>query len=224
MEALPSLLPAEATCPGGTWKVCADAGDVEAQIMLGLLYSTGRRVERDLVQAHQWPNLAALAGAARARDLRGQVARDMSPAEIAQALKLARQWLRLSRGLTIRSAPRPLSGAEDEKRDPGVAPAHAGFNRRALFWVDRAVRCSRGRGDQAEGPPVAKIGRLSHASPDATTHDLPTGSVTMIVHKPLLDARTSRTLPLAASPMATGPSSYPFDSRSRNLPRSLQTT
>ena len=93
MEALPSLLPGEATCPAVTWKVGADAGDVEAQIMLGLLYSTGRRVERDLVQAHKWLNLAALAGAARARDLRGQVARDMSPAEIAQALKLARQWL-----------------------------------------------------------------------------------------------------------------------------------
>jgi TPR repeat protein len=70
MEALPSLLPAEATCSGGTWKACADAGDNEAQIMFGLLYSTGRRVGCDLLQAHQWVNLAVLAGAAR----------DMSPA------------------------------------------------------------------------------------------------------------------------------------------------
>jgi len=72
---------------------CADAGDVEVQVMLGLLYSTGWRVEYDLVQGHQWLNLAALADAVRARALRGQVARDMSPAEIAPALKLARQWL-----------------------------------------------------------------------------------------------------------------------------------
>lgn len=54
MEALLSLLPAEATCPGGTWKACAAAGDNEAQIMFGLLYSTGWRVGCDLVQAHQW--------------------------------------------------------------------------------------------------------------------------------------------------------------------------
>ena len=106
MEDLPVFSPVDATSSAMVWKACADTGDVDAQTMLGLMYSTGRRIERDLVRAHQWLNLAAMSGAGRARDLRSQVARDMSPAEIAQALKLARQWLDDQRR-TIRNVPRP---------------------------------------------------------------------------------------------------------------------
>jgi len=57
---------------------------------LGLAYSTGDGAPLDLVTAHKWLNLAALAGNAEARRLRAELARDMTPAELAEALRLAR--------------------------------------------------------------------------------------------------------------------------------------
>ena len=59
-------------------------------IDLGLAYSTGEGAPFDLVTAHKWLNLAAMAGDAEARRLRAELARDMTVAEIAEALRLAR--------------------------------------------------------------------------------------------------------------------------------------
>lgn len=57
----------------------------------GLCYSTGQAVPQDLVKAHTFFNLAALAGNARAREMRTEVAQDMTPAEIAAAQRRARE-------------------------------------------------------------------------------------------------------------------------------------
>jgi TPR repeat protein len=56
----------------------------------GLCYSTGQGVPQDLVKAHTFFNLAALAGNSRAREMRTEIAQDMTPAEIASAQRLAR--------------------------------------------------------------------------------------------------------------------------------------
>ena len=72
----------------------AEAGAEEAQYRLGLIYSTGQQgVPLDYVMAHMWLNVAAMNGNHAARELREEVAYDMSRAEIAEAQRLARQWV-----------------------------------------------------------------------------------------------------------------------------------
>lgn len=65
----------------------------ETLFHLGLRYCTGHEVPRDLVEAHKWFNLAAMGGDPRAREYRGEISREMSPAEIAEAQRQARSWL-----------------------------------------------------------------------------------------------------------------------------------
>lgn len=60
---------------------------------LGTLYAAGRAVQRDLVAAHMWFNIAALRGDAEAARQRQEVAAEMSRDEIARALGRARAWL-----------------------------------------------------------------------------------------------------------------------------------
>ncbi len=69
-------------------------GGARAYYDLGVAYSMGRGdVEIDLVQAHKWFNLAAMAGIRQAQEDRAFVAADMSEAEIAEAQRQARAWL-----------------------------------------------------------------------------------------------------------------------------------
>ncbi len=73
----------------------ADQGVASAQFELGLMYSTGHGAPLDYVTAHKWFNLACMQGVAEARDHRADLARDMSSAEIAEAQKLAREWVHI---------------------------------------------------------------------------------------------------------------------------------
>ena len=61
---------------------------------LGMIYSTGRDVGTDLVAAHKWFNLAALQGKSEAVHYRQQIADEMTPAALSEALREAREWLR----------------------------------------------------------------------------------------------------------------------------------
>ncbi len=60
---------------------------------LGMMYSTGRSVETDLVSAHKWFNIAAMRGNSEAVRLRREIAAEMSEADIATAQRAARDWL-----------------------------------------------------------------------------------------------------------------------------------
>jgi TPR repeat protein len=60
---------------------------------LGMMYSTGRSVETDLVSAHKWFNIAAMRGNREAVRLRREIAAEMSEGEIASAQRAARDWL-----------------------------------------------------------------------------------------------------------------------------------
>jgi TPR repeat protein len=53
-------------------------------------------VPKDLIAAHKWFNLAAMRGNDAARHYRLEVAREMAPADIAEAQRRARDWLRAS--------------------------------------------------------------------------------------------------------------------------------
>ena len=63
---------------------------------LGMMYSVGRSVPIDFVTAHKWFNLAAMRGNGDAIRLRREIADQMSDAEIAQAQRAARAWLKAS--------------------------------------------------------------------------------------------------------------------------------
>ncbi len=65
----------------------------DALFELGMLYATGRDVEADLVTAHKWFNLAAARGNRSALERRIEISQEMSAEQIAEAQKLAREWL-----------------------------------------------------------------------------------------------------------------------------------
>ncbi|NTJ41949.1 sel1 repeat family protein [Agrobacterium larrymoorei] len=60
---------------------------------LGLIYATGRGCPVDLVAAHKWLNIAAIKGSERAASLRADLARNMNKADLATALRAARDWM-----------------------------------------------------------------------------------------------------------------------------------
>ena len=70
----------------------AERGHAKAQYGLGVMYAGGVGVTQDEVQAHQWLNLAAASGEEEARERLDNVARLMTPEQIAEALRLAREW------------------------------------------------------------------------------------------------------------------------------------
>jgi TPR repeat protein len=70
----------------------AEQGDANAQYNLGVLYDNGLGVPQDRVRAYMWLNLAAMQGRESAATIRDLVARLMTPAQISEAQKLAREW------------------------------------------------------------------------------------------------------------------------------------
>ncbi len=79
------------------WRKAAEQGDAKAQYNLGHMYSYGLGVPQDQVQAHMWFNLAAFRfPLGEDRDLavknRDIVAKRMTPVQISEAHKLAREW------------------------------------------------------------------------------------------------------------------------------------
>ncbi len=73
----------------------ARTGRAEALYNLGLAYSTGQGVVQDYVAAHKWFNLAAMRGSDVAKNWRNQIAGEMNAGQIAQAQRLAREWLKI---------------------------------------------------------------------------------------------------------------------------------
>ena len=78
------------------YRQAAEQGHATAQFNLGLMYSNGQGVLQDYTQAHMWLNLAAANVSKEERDVaisnRDRVAAKMTPSQIAQAQKLAREW------------------------------------------------------------------------------------------------------------------------------------
>jgi len=69
----------------------ADQGHAKAQTNLGFMYGKGHGVTQDYVQAYMWYILAAQ-GEKDTGELRDGLAKQMTPAQIAEAQKLAREW------------------------------------------------------------------------------------------------------------------------------------
>ena len=62
------------------------------------MYANGQGVPQDYVQAHMWYNLAGASGDAEGAKNRDLIAQKMTPAQVAEAQRLAREWKPKSSG------------------------------------------------------------------------------------------------------------------------------
>ena len=74
------------------FRLAADQGEAVAQTKIAIMYDEGQGVSQDLVQAYKWYSLAATNGDKPAAELRDALAKQMTPAQIAEAQKLAQEW------------------------------------------------------------------------------------------------------------------------------------
>ena len=96
------------------WQAAAGSGDRRAMHALGRAYLRGLGVLQDYVEAHKWLNLAASRGAAAAVAKRDALAEKMTPAQVAQAQELAREW---------RPSESRVSAASEEPATASASPA-----------------------------------------------------------------------------------------------------
>jgi len=73
-------------------KAAEQGSNAYAQTTLGRMYASGRGVPQDFVRAHMWFNLAAAKGDNVAAIYRDDIAKNMTPAQIAEAQRIAREW------------------------------------------------------------------------------------------------------------------------------------
>ena len=81
------------------YRRAAEQGNAMAQYNLSLRYANGEGLPQDFTQAHKWANLAASRYSANETELRDKavknretIAKKMTPAQIAEAQRLAREW------------------------------------------------------------------------------------------------------------------------------------
>ena len=74
------------------FRKAARLGHAKAQVVLGNMYYRGVSVARDYVRAHMWFNIAS-AGDHEMAQKRDGIAAKMTPAEVAEARQLTRDWL-----------------------------------------------------------------------------------------------------------------------------------
>ena len=74
------------------FRLAADQGEALAQTKIAIMYDEGQGVPKNFVQAYKWYSLAATNGDKPAPQLRDLIANQMTPAQIAEAQKLAREW------------------------------------------------------------------------------------------------------------------------------------
>ena len=70
----------------------AEQGDAKAQYNLGVAYANGEGVPKDEVNAYAWHNVSSANGDEDASVERDRIAESMTPAQIAEAQELSREW------------------------------------------------------------------------------------------------------------------------------------
>jgi len=76
------------------FKRAAEQGHAKSQSNLGVMFYKGEGVIQDNVYAHMWWNIAASSGNKNAVKKRNIFVKRMTPAQIAEAQKLARECVR----------------------------------------------------------------------------------------------------------------------------------
>ena len=98
----------------------AEHGVAGSQNNLGYMYAHGEGVPQDFIRAHMWFDIAAANGESTASENRAILASRMSAGEIAEARRLAREWLKAHPPVT-----RPVAPPSPKQRPApayGVSP------------------------------------------------------------------------------------------------------
>ncbi len=74
------------------FRLLAEQGHAQAQVNLGIIYSQGRGVPKDSVQAYRWYTLAADQGDGLAEKFKDHLEKSMTLDQLAEAQRLAREW------------------------------------------------------------------------------------------------------------------------------------
>ena len=74
------------------YEKAATQGEVNAQLRLGVLHADGQGVPQNDVHAYMWFHLAGATGEKTAAVARDNFAKKLTPAQIAESQKLAREW------------------------------------------------------------------------------------------------------------------------------------
>ena len=85
-------VPKDAAQAAVWYRKAAERGYANAQSNLGAEYSIGVGVPKDLVLAYMWRNLAAAQGDDIGKTARDALEKSMTPAQIAEAQKMSREW------------------------------------------------------------------------------------------------------------------------------------
>ena len=86
-------VPKDAVLAATWYRKAAEQGNADAQHSLAVSYFFGEGVPRDAIRAYMWANLAAAQGNKKGAGLRDVfISKDMSPAQIAEAQRLTREW------------------------------------------------------------------------------------------------------------------------------------
>ena len=75
------------------YRLSAEQGNALAQLKLGVMYDKGQGVIQDYVEAHKWFNIAGANGNELGRKNRDIIEKRMTLDQIAEAQKLAREWM-----------------------------------------------------------------------------------------------------------------------------------
>ena len=74
------------------YRMAAEQKEAEALISLGLMYARGDGVPQDATEAQMWFSLVPPQGPKRAAEFRDNFAKRLTPAQLAEAQRLAREW------------------------------------------------------------------------------------------------------------------------------------
>ena len=75
------------------YRKAAELGDTGAQKNLGYMYGNGLGVPKDFVKAYMWYHIASESGHRGALGKRDFTKNHMTPAQVAEAQKLAQDWM-----------------------------------------------------------------------------------------------------------------------------------
>ena len=76
------------------YRLAAEQGYPYAQFNLGFMYTKGQAVPQDYVMANMYWNIAGASGYDSAVKNRGIIEKKMTPSQVAEAQKLAREWVK----------------------------------------------------------------------------------------------------------------------------------
>jgi TPR repeat protein len=74
------------------YRMAAEQGVMEAQYNLGIMYFSGDGIPKDVIQAYAWIDVSVMGGDERAKNSRDLIESEMSPEQIEEAQKLAKEY------------------------------------------------------------------------------------------------------------------------------------